>query len=280
MRAAPAASRRERAPSSERHAPARDRSRAPAVPAVPRQRAHRRWRGGERDSGANTPRVRSHGRRRVSATDLRHGLPGPGPHAEVESTQQLRGQFRLDQTAALYELLKKAERAEVPPADGVRRVREIISISPRFGRPVTILGHAVPRTAHLPSGKLPANLRKSTPGLEPGTPSLRVMGRCHHQSPGVISGHARRRIRRTGDAVEVGELVVDDLGEAGRGGVSQASSLPSPRRRWLRWVSSRQARSKRLGWSRLRRATRPWSGRGKFQWSAVLSGQNGGLDRS
>jgi hypothetical protein len=140
--AAPAASRRERAPSSERHAPARDRSRAPAVPAVPRQRPHRRWRGVERDSGANTPRVLSPARRRVSATDLRHGLPGPGPHAEVESTQQLRGQLRLDQTAALYELLKKAERAEVPPADGVRRVREIISISPRFGRPVTILGHA------------------------------------------------------------------------------------------------------------------------------------------
>jgi hypothetical protein len=184
--AAPAASRRERAPSSERHAPARDRSRAPAVPAVPRQRAHRRWRGGERDSGANTPRVRSPGRRRVSATDLRHGLPGPGPHAEVESTQQLRGQLRLDQTAALYELLKKAERAEVPPADGVRRVREIISISPRFGRPVTILGHAVPRTAHLPSGKFPANLRKPTPGLEPGDPFITSF---EPLSPPVTSSH-------------------------------------------------------------------------------------------
>jgi uncharacterized membrane protein YjjP (DUF1212 family) len=68
---------------------------------------------------------------------------GPGQQAEVESTQQLRGQLRLDQAAALYELLKKAERAEVPPADGVRRVREIVSMSPRFGRPVTILGHVV-----------------------------------------------------------------------------------------------------------------------------------------
>lgn len=68
---------------------------------------------------------------------------GPGQHAEVESTQQLRGQLRLDQTAALYELLKKAERAEVPPAEGIRRVREIVSMSPRFGRPVTILGHVV-----------------------------------------------------------------------------------------------------------------------------------------
>jgi hypothetical protein len=39
---------------------------------------------------------------------------------------------------------------------------------------------------------------KPTPGLEPGTPSLRVSGRCHHQSPGVSSGRPSHRIRGTG----------------------------------------------------------------------------------
>jgi uncharacterized membrane protein YjjP (DUF1212 family) len=68
---------------------------------------------------------------------------GPGQRAEVESTEQLRGLLRLDQTAALYELLKKAERAEVSPADGVRQVREIVAMRPRFGGAVTVLGHVV-----------------------------------------------------------------------------------------------------------------------------------------
>jgi uncharacterized membrane protein YjjP (DUF1212 family) len=68
---------------------------------------------------------------------------GPGRQAEVESTQQLRGQLRLDQTAALYELLKKAERAEVPPADGVREILEIVAMRPRYGSAATILGHVV-----------------------------------------------------------------------------------------------------------------------------------------
>ena len=68
---------------------------------------------------------------------------GPGQHAGVESTQQLRGQLRLDQTAALYDLLKRAERAEVLPAEGVRQVREIVAMRPRFGRAVTILGHVM-----------------------------------------------------------------------------------------------------------------------------------------
>jgi uncharacterized membrane protein YjjP (DUF1212 family) len=67
----------------------------------------------------------------------------PGQRAAVESTEQLRGLLRLDQTAALYGLLKEAERAEVSPADGVRRVREIVAMRPRFRRVVTILGHVV-----------------------------------------------------------------------------------------------------------------------------------------
>jgi hypothetical protein len=39
---------------------------------------------------------------------------------------------------------------------------------------------------------------KPTPGLEPGTPSLRVSGHCHHRSPGVTSGHAPRRLPWSG----------------------------------------------------------------------------------
>jgi uncharacterized membrane protein YjjP (DUF1212 family) len=68
---------------------------------------------------------------------------GPGQLAGVESTEQLRGLLRLDQTAALYDLLKRAERAEVDPADGVRQVQEIVAMRPRFGPAVTILGHIV-----------------------------------------------------------------------------------------------------------------------------------------
>jgi pimeloyl-ACP methyl ester carboxylesterase len=48
-------------------------------------------------------------------------------------------------------------------------------------------------------GKTPANPTKPTPGLEPGTPSLRGSGRCHHQSPGVTSGHSLPQTRWTGD---------------------------------------------------------------------------------
>ena len=66
---------------------------------------------------------------------------GPGQVAGVESTQQLRGLLRLDQTAALYDLLKRAERGDVPPEAGARRVLEIVAMRPRFGRVVTILGH-------------------------------------------------------------------------------------------------------------------------------------------
>jgi hypothetical protein len=41
-------------------------------------------------------------------------------------------------------------------------------------------------------GKHPANGLKPTPGLEPGTPSLRVSRCCHHQSLRGTSGHSSR----------------------------------------------------------------------------------------
>jgi uncharacterized membrane protein YjjP (DUF1212 family) len=68
---------------------------------------------------------------------------GPGERAAVESTGQLRGLLRLDQTAALYELLRRAERAEIAPDDGARLVLEIVAMQPRLRPAVTILGHVV-----------------------------------------------------------------------------------------------------------------------------------------
>ena len=68
---------------------------------------------------------------------------GPGERAAVEATQPLRGMLRLDQTAALYELLRRAERAEIDPAEGSRLVLDIVAMKPRFGRALTVLGHVV-----------------------------------------------------------------------------------------------------------------------------------------
>jgi hypothetical protein len=67
----------------------------------------------------------------------------PGRPATLEPTRQLRGVLRLDQTAALFEVLKAAERGEPPPEEGSRRIWEIVDMRPRFGPSVTILGHVV-----------------------------------------------------------------------------------------------------------------------------------------
>jgi uncharacterized membrane protein YjjP (DUF1212 family) len=67
----------------------------------------------------------------------------PGRPATLEPTGQLRGALRLDQIAALFEVLKAAERGEPSPEDGSRRVREIVELRPRFGPWITILGHVV-----------------------------------------------------------------------------------------------------------------------------------------
>jgi len=67
----------------------------------------------------------------------------PGRPATLEPTGQLRGVLRLDQTAALFGVLKAAERGEPPPDEASRRIREIVDMRPRFGPGVTILGHVV-----------------------------------------------------------------------------------------------------------------------------------------
>jgi uncharacterized membrane protein YjjP (DUF1212 family) len=67
----------------------------------------------------------------------------PGRPATLEPTRALRGALRLDQTAALFDVLKSAERGEMRPADGIRRILAIVDMRPRFRPVVTVLGHLV-----------------------------------------------------------------------------------------------------------------------------------------
>src|SRR3954449_2003614 len=46
----------------------------------------------------------------------------PGRAATLEPTRTLRGVLRLDQTAALYQLLRAAKVGDLPPEEGSRRV--------------------------------------------------------------------------------------------------------------------------------------------------------------
>ncbi|BCJ45788.1 hypothetical protein GCM10010168_57920 [Actinoplanes ianthinogenes] len=67
----------------------------------------------------------------------------PGRPATLEPTRQLRGGLRLDQTAALFDLLRVAQRGEVPPATGSRQVLAAVDMPPRFGPVTRVTGHAV-----------------------------------------------------------------------------------------------------------------------------------------
>src|SRR4051794_9463809 len=59
---------------------------------------------------------------------------GRGEPAAIELTTTLGGTPRLDQIAALDALLRDAERGEIPPDEGRRRLEEIRTLRPRFGR--------------------------------------------------------------------------------------------------------------------------------------------------
>jgi uncharacterized membrane protein YjjP (DUF1212 family) len=83
-----------------------------------------------------------HARVSVTPTYLVVALK-PGLPATLEPTGQLRGGLRLDQTAALFEVLRAAEGGGLPPAQGSRQVRAVVDMPPRFGRIVRVLGHAV-----------------------------------------------------------------------------------------------------------------------------------------
>jgi uncharacterized membrane protein YjjP (DUF1212 family) len=65
-----------------------------------------------------------------------------GDTAVLEETRQF-GTFRLDQTAALFELVKQAEGAEVTPAEGIARLAEIAASEPRFSPATRIAGHTI-----------------------------------------------------------------------------------------------------------------------------------------
>ncbi|GIF19984.1 uncharacterized membrane protein YjjP (DUF1212 family)/uncharacterized membrane protein YjjB (DUF3815 family) [Actinoplanes tereljensis] len=66
----------------------------------------------------------------------------PGRAATIEPTRQLRGGLRLDQTAALYGVLRAAG-PDLPPDQGSHRVLQIVEQQPRFGRRLTVAGHAL-----------------------------------------------------------------------------------------------------------------------------------------
>jgi uncharacterized membrane protein YjjP (DUF1212 family) len=69
---------------------------------------------------------------------LTHGAP-----ATLEPTHQLRGKLRLDQTAAVFNLLKLTEGGEISPAAGIRRLHSIVHKPPRFRAPLRVAGHVV-----------------------------------------------------------------------------------------------------------------------------------------
>jgi uncharacterized membrane protein YjjP (DUF1212 family) len=77
----------------------------------------------------------------VLPTALIVGLGRHGP-ATVESIPQLGGTLQLDQIWELYDLVDEAERGEVDPADGLRRLREIRDMPPRRGAALTVAAYA------------------------------------------------------------------------------------------------------------------------------------------
>ena len=68
---------------------------------------------------------------------------GRAEPAVIGMTSALSGSPRLDQIAALERLLQQAERGEVQPVEGVRRVDEIGSLRPRFAMAVSVVGYTV-----------------------------------------------------------------------------------------------------------------------------------------
>jgi len=67
----------------------------------------------------------------------------PNQPATLEPTPQLRGVLRLDQTSSLFDILKLAVAAEIDPAEGSRRVVEVIAQPPHYRRLFTVAGHVL-----------------------------------------------------------------------------------------------------------------------------------------
>jgi uncharacterized membrane protein YjjP (DUF1212 family) len=68
---------------------------------------------------------------------------GPGDTTSIERTRSSDGATRLDQTAALFELVKQAERRDFEPGEGLGRLATIARSTPRFGWVVTLVGRVV-----------------------------------------------------------------------------------------------------------------------------------------
>jgi uncharacterized membrane protein YjjP (DUF1212 family) len=68
---------------------------------------------------------------------------GRADWATVESIPMFGGASRLDQISTLYELVARAERADVEPAEGLRILEDIRAMRPRHGTASTLLGYAL-----------------------------------------------------------------------------------------------------------------------------------------
>jgi uncharacterized membrane protein YjjP (DUF1212 family) len=67
----------------------------------------------------------------------------PGRPATLEPTPQLRGVLRLDQTSDLFDILKLAVAAEITPAEGSRRILEVVARPPQYRTLMTVGGHVL-----------------------------------------------------------------------------------------------------------------------------------------
>ena len=68
---------------------------------------------------------------------------GQGETAQVHLSSQTGRSLRLDQVAALYEILKDAEEDRLTPADGIERLDAVESMRARVPWAIRILGHGV-----------------------------------------------------------------------------------------------------------------------------------------
>ena len=66
---------------------------------------------------------------------------GDEESAPITAANQLPGSLPLHQVSELYELIYKAEKAEISPVDGKKRVKEILSQKHRFGQAGVLIGY-------------------------------------------------------------------------------------------------------------------------------------------
>ncbi len=67
----------------------------------------------------------------------------PSQPATLEPTSQLGGVLRLDQTSDLFDILRRATRAEIDPAEGSRQVLEVMARPSRYRSLFLLVGHMI-----------------------------------------------------------------------------------------------------------------------------------------